>query len=87
MEMPNIETSDRIINCSCHFALPTSANQHTPLGLGYLGNQAMMRRVNRAPLAPTLFTFRIRFSILDSAKVGSKSKLCKTFAYFVDLPE
>lgn len=68
--MPNVETADidTIVNCSCHFALPSSAYQHTPLGLGYLGNQAMMRRGNRAPLAPFSIAADIVYisvSILD----------------------
>lgn len=61
--MPKIETLDIDM-------MPSAANQHTPLGAGYLGNQAMMRRVNRAPLAPFSIAADIVYILLSILDFG-----------------
>lgn len=61
--MPKIETLDIDM-------MPSAVNQHTPLGAGYLRNQAMMRRVNRAPLAPFSIAADIVYILLSILDFG-----------------
>lgn len=62
-DMPKIETLDTD-------TMPSSASQHTPLGVGYVGYQAMMRRVNRAPLAPFSIAADIVYILLSILDFG-----------------
>lgn len=61
--MPKIETLDTD-------TMASSASQHTPLWVGYVGYQAMMRRVNRAPLAPFSIAADIVYILLSILDFG-----------------